>query len=214
MIPRNSLGPMLIGTLVAASTACTLPLLVATEPRVMAREAHHEIAENCHRQRSQLEYWTVEVTIDEPDDEIDADGLATIALTTDAWCDLFIDGLAYGRARNGEQLPVRPGEHEVVCTQALPGGEWRATLSLGRGEHRALDATLLRPVRVAIRVGGDELRIDGQLRPDGATLHMRPGRHTIEVMAVGERIARDWVAIPRVTSCTLRRDHLGLACFP
>jgi len=138
---------------------------------------------------------------------------ASLSLVMNAWCDVFIDEKPRGRADAKKRIDLRAGTHTVVCSQGKGLAEWSQTVTLKPGEHRTLRGSVLRPVRITVDVSsGNAVRVAGSVHANGASFTARPDRYRIDVLSEGKRVGGGWVAIPRVTQCTIR-DKPALDCY-
>ncbi len=138
---------------------------------------------------------------------------AWLTLDISPWCNARIDGADVGRANRAQPIELRPGRHEVVCSQGPGMGEWRRTVTLTPGQHLTESGTVLRPVNVGIAVSsGDGVRISGRYHANGSRLKLSPDRYRIEVIKGGQPTGGRWVTLPRVPSCVLR-DRPALDCY-
>ncbi|MEZ4368405.1 MAG: protein kinase [Kofleriaceae bacterium] len=137
---------------------------------------------------------------------------ASLVVDSDAWCDVYVDGTALGRADRSRALVIAPGAHTVRCSQGPGLPSWEERVVLAPGQRHTVRATLLGAVRVTVAVAGDEVVVDGARSPASATLSLTPGRHRVEVRRAGARVAMGWVSIPRVPACTLK-DTPALDCY-
>jgi len=138
---------------------------------------------------------------------------AWLTLDISPWCNARIDGVDVGRANRARRIELRPGRHEVICSQGPGMGEWRRTVTLTPGQHLTETGSVLRPVAVAIAVsGGDGVRISGHYHANGSHLTLSPDRYRIELMKGGQATAGRWVTLPRVRSCVVR-DRPALDCY-
>ncbi len=138
---------------------------------------------------------------------------AWLTLDISPWCNASIDGADVGRANRARPIELRPGRHEVVCSQGPGMAEWRRTVTLTPGQHLTETGSVLRPVAVTIAVsGGDGVRIAGSYHANGSRLKLAPDRYRIEVTRGGKVTGGRWVTLPRVSSCVVRDDP-ALDCY-
>jgi hypothetical protein len=123
---------------------------------------------------------------------------ATLVVTNNVWCDVFVDG-----AKRGQFQPRRPvridvdiGSREVTCSQSTTAGaSWTKTIDARPGEQVVagkFDMTVEIKLDVATT-------IDGTPYPAGATVKVTRGQ-----VKIGDKY------VPIAGPCTVRKD---LACY-
>jgi tRNA A-37 threonylcarbamoyl transferase component Bud32 len=135
----------------------------------------------------------------------------TITLSFDTWCDLSIDGMPPQRATD-QPIELSPGRHRLQCRQGLGQGTWTETVTVAAGEHRTISGNLLAPVTVTNALA-DSVRIRTRTVAAGATISVRPGRIKVDIVRGGVVTGGDWVTVPAVAACTLRKNP-DLDCVP
>jgi predicted Ser/Thr protein kinase len=130
----------------------------------------------------------------------DAREVGAIVLTSDAWCEVTIDGTPMGR-RNDKPLRVEAGSHTVVCEQPGTDRKWTKTIEVAAGRTTTATATLLRTIAVKLDL---DATIDDTPHKRGATVGLSVGRH---------KVNEKWLDLRE--PCTLRHpDGADLDCFP
>jgi hypothetical protein len=148
------------------------------------------------------------------------DGAATegrIAIDSDAWCGVEIDGVPRGRFQSrarGLRIPAAAGHHVVTCAQTGLQARWSTEVDVVAGQEVIARGTLLRKVRITIAVRhGDGATIDAGHFPNGTIVDRPPGRYNVAVIRDGQVEQRGYVDLPPVAACTLRDDP-NLDCYP
>ncbi|HVV87392.1 MAG TPA: hypothetical protein VHE35_30330 [Kofleriaceae bacterium] len=143
---------------------------------------------------------------------------APVAVTFrfDTWCDLTVDGVGRGRVNKGASATVSlaPGPHDAVCGQGAAGSStsWKQTIHVAAGRAQTFEGELLPRIEVVAGVG-DSVRIDGVGVARGASLTVKYGTHTVEVVSGGKVVRTERVEVTAAGRCTLR-DRPALACYP
>jgi predicted Ser/Thr protein kinase len=145
-----------------------------------------------------------------PVDAAPAPGAIVVAM--DAWCDVFVDGAAHGRADRARPITVSPGRHAVRCTQGPGLSEWAGAVTVAAGQTETVRGSLRRLVAVTIAVGGDGVTIDTTRYASGRTIQLASGRYRVELHRAGGPGQVSYVDIPRVASCTLKTSP-SLDCY-
>ena len=154
------------------------------------------------------------VPVERSDERFADERTATITLSTNVWCDVFVDDRPFGRVDRNRVIPIPPGAHTIVCDQGLGMGRWEEHIMIAANEHRRLHGVVLRPVAVCVGLGrGEAVWFGGTYYPNGSCLVRQPGRYRLEVVSRGRRSGAVWLSIPRVGECTLR-DEPALDCYP
>ncbi|MBP6630799.1 MAG: serine/threonine protein kinase [Kofleriaceae bacterium] len=140
---------------------------------------------------------------------------ATLRVVMDAWCELSIDGAPAGRVDGtGREVEVRPGRHQLVCSQGKGLAEWRGEATARAGAVTTVRGALLAEVEVVVQLdAGDHVVVDGVAVKVGEQLRVLPGRHRVEVRSGEKRLSSSWVEIPRVRRCILKASP-RLGCHP
>jgi hypothetical protein len=150
-----------------------------------------------------------------PADAAVADG--QIAIESDAWCVVEVDGHPRGRFQSitrGLRIPTTPGHHVVVCAQTGLASRWTAEVDVVAGQVVVARGALLTKVRVTIAVThGDGATINEGHYPNGAVIEKAPGHYNVAVIHDGAVEQRTYVDLPQVPACTLR-DVPTLDCYP
>ncbi len=119
--------------------------------------------------------------------------LGSVIVTSDAWCDLAIDGKPAGRLKRGAPYAVPIGHHKLTCGQnGRPG--WMREVEVGAGQTARVDGTLFGMIEVTF---GIDATIDGAAQPRGTVLKLKPGRHELQI---GNNTAWSDIRFP----CTVR----------
>ncbi|MFN0250542.1 MAG: protein kinase domain-containing protein [Kofleriaceae bacterium] len=123
---------------------------------------------------------------------------ATLVVTNNVWCDVFVDGAKRGQFQPGRPLriDVDVGSREVTCSQSTTAGNsWTKTIAAKPGEQAgkgAFDMTVEIKLEVATTV-------EGTLYPAGSIVKVKRGS-----VKIGDKY------VPIAGPCTVRKD---LACY-
>jgi eukaryotic-like serine/threonine-protein kinase len=135
---------------------------------------------------------------------------AHVTFALDAWCDVTIDGVSYGRADRKRAIELPPGKHDLACSQGAGMASWKGSVELAPGDNHVVRDSLLGTVAVTIDVG--EVRIDGVRHARGEVVPLAPRRHKLELIVGGQVAAEKWVTVVPGTPCRLR-DTPELDCY-
>ena len=123
---------------------------------------------------------------------------ATLVVTNNLWCDVFVDGDKRGQFQPGKPLrvDVDPGRHEVTCSQpTIAANAWTRTVDAAPGEQRVQ--------------GAFDLSVELRLEVD-TTIDDAPHRagEVVKVKRGTVKIGSQYRSIS--VSCTVRKD---LQCY-
>jgi hypothetical protein len=138
-------------------------------------------------------------------------GAATFQM--DAWCDLSIDGVTYGRADRARAVALSAGTHNAECSQGPGLGRWSGAIEVPAGQAVRISGELRMEVAVTIEVAGTSVAIGALSIGNHQRVALRNGRHRVTVRDGERELQSGWVSIPRVARCTLR-DQPVLDCYP
>ena len=103
--------------------------------------------------------------------------LGSVIVTSDAWCDLAIDGKPAGRLKPGAPYAVQAGHHVLTCGQGSTPG-WKRDVDVVAGQTARVEGTLFPMIEVTFAV---DASIDGVPQPRGTVLKLKPGHHQLQV---------------------------------
>ena len=134
---------------------------------------------------------------------------ATLTVEVEAWCDLVIDGGAPLRVTRAKTIRVKPGRHQLACTnQAL--GTRTQTVELAPGEKKTVTGMTVPEIAVRVSVErGDAVLIDRVKVGNGATRAIKRGGHRVEVTRLGKVVDSAFLTVSK--ACTLV-DRPAIAC--
>jgi serine/threonine-protein kinase len=126
-----------------------------------------------------------------------------LVVTSDAWCNVSIDGTDRGRW-SATPLEVAAGHHTVVCEQTGTDKRWTQTVDVAPGETKKLPkGVLLGTVTVTFAI---DASLAGVPYRRGQITHLMAGRYDL---VAGD--TKKWVDLR--SSCTVKSSP-DLDCFP
>ena len=134
---------------------------------------------------------------------------ASLTVEMDTWCNLTIDKAARGQL-NSDDGRVAAGPTRDRLHQSAARETWTQTVELAAGEKKTVKGTLVPEIAVLVKVSqGNEVLIDKQKVPNGATRQIKRGSHRVEVRRMGKVVDSAFVQVSQ--ACTLV-DRPAIAC--
>jgi hypothetical protein len=123
---------------------------------------------------------------------------ATLVVTNNVWCDVFVDGAKRGQFQPGRPLriDVDVGSREVTCSQSTTAGaSWTKSVDAKPGEQ-AVKGVFDMTVEIKLDIA---TTVEGTPYPAGSIVKVKRGQ-----VKIGEKY------VPIAGPCTVRKD---LACY-
>jgi serine/threonine-protein kinase len=136
---------------------------------------------------------------------------ALLTVTILPWCEITLDDEPRGRSPTKTALHVRPGHHDLRCTQSASGTPFTQSFDLAPGQSRTITGDLRPAVTVRVDIPGTTVTVDGTVRAAGASFSLRTGRYRVHVERKGKSAEDGYVDVSTVP-CTIR-DTPDLACY-
>jgi hypothetical protein len=130
--------------------------------------------------------------------------MGTIAVTSDHWCDVAIDGGAAKRWNPGAALQIRvtAGHHDVTCEQSGTGRGWTRSVDVVAGATTNVSGNVLGDVTVTSEI---DATIDG--------VHIAPGGHIVLKADNHHLVAHGADKYTTIREACVVRDQPALDCY-
>ena len=124
------------------------------------------------------------------------------AINLNVFCDIRVDGKAWGRSPMPRPRSIPAGSHRVVCRNPVTGKKYDQTIQVRSGQLRRLRHSLLARTRVTVRLTRSTSILIGSVAYRPGSTKMIPGRYRYELLKGSKVVARGWISIPP-GRCTL-----------